>query len=50
VRREVLQAVVTEHGGKAPTPDGGEGPSLRAIPEQNLAACVAALEALPAQF
>jgi hypothetical protein len=41
------QNVVMAHGGKAPMPKGGEGPSLKALPTEQFAACVAALRALP---
>jgi hypothetical protein len=46
---DTVQAVVMKHGGTAPKPDGtGHGPSLKAIPEANYGAVLAALNALPA--
>jgi hypothetical protein len=48
VRTEVVQKVVMEHGGKARNPDIGiEGPSLKALPESQFAACIAVLQTLP---
>lgn len=45
--QDTIQKVVMAHGGKAPVPTGGEGPSLRALPEAQFAATIAALKALP---
>lgn len=45
--QDAVQKVVMEHGGKAPNPAGGEGPSLKALPADKFAATVAALKALP---
>lgn len=46
--QDAVQQVVMANGGKANKPDGGgEGPSLKALPEANFAATVAALKALP---
>lgn len=46
--QDTVQKVVMQHGGKAALPTGGEGPSLKALPEANFAAVIAALKALPA--
>jgi len=44
VRTAVVQRVVIEHGGRK-----GDIPSLRALPRENAAKCVAAIEALPSR-
>jgi hypothetical protein len=41
------QNVVMAQGGKVPISEAGEGPSLKALPTEQFAACVAALRALP---
>lgn len=47
--QDTVQKVVMANGGRANKPDGGgEGPSLKALPEANFAATIAALKALPA--
>lgn len=45
--QDKAQQVVMQHGGKAPNATGGEGVSLKALPEANYAATIAALKALP---
>lgn len=45
--QDTVQKVVMKHGGKAPLQTGGEGPSLKALPEANYAACLAEIKALP---
>jgi septal ring-binding cell division protein DamX len=45
---DTVQKVVMEHGGKAPGADGGPAmPSLKALPPDQFAACIAAINALP---
>lgn len=45
---DTCKKVVMDHGGKAPKPDGGgDEASLKALPEANYAATIAALKALP---
>lgn len=47
--QDTVQKLVMGFGGKAPKPDGGgDGPSLKALPEAQFAAVIAALKALPA--
>ena len=46
--QDTVQKIVMKHGGKAALPTGGEGPSLKALPESAFAAVVAELKALPA--
>lgn len=46
--QDTVQKVVMAHGGKATQPTGGEGPSLKALPESQYAAVIAAIQALPA--
>lgn len=45
--QDAAQKVVMANGGKAAKPEGGEGPSLKALPEANYAATIDALKALP---
>lgn len=45
--QNTVQQIVMKHGGKAPVPTGGEGPSLLALPESAYAAVAAELKALP---
>lgn len=45
--QDTVQKIVMKHGGKAPKPEGGEGPSLKALPESAFAAVVEELKALP---
>lgn len=45
--QDTVQKVVMKHGGKGALPTGGEGPSLKALPEANYAACIAEIQALP---
>lgn len=45
--QDAAQKVVMANGGKAVNPAGGEGPSLKALPEANYAATIDALKALP---
>lgn len=44
---DTVQKVVMAHGGKAPGPNGVEGPSLKALPVPSYAAVIAAIKALP---
>lgn len=44
---DTVQKVVMAHGGKAPGPNGVEGPSLKALPVPSYAAVIAAVKALP---
>lgn len=45
---DTIQKLLMQHGGKAPIPgQGGEGPSLKDLPEANFAGFVTALKALP---
>lgn len=45
---DAVQKIVMAHGGKALNPaTGGDGPSLKALPEAQFAATIAAIEALP---
>lgn len=46
--QDTVQKVVMKHGGKAALPSGGEGPSLKALPEAAYVAVIAELKALPA--
>lgn len=45
--QDLVQKVVMKHGGKAPLQAGGEGPSLKALPESAYAACIKEIQALP---
>lgn len=45
--QDTVQKVVMKHGGKAALASGGEGPSLKALPEGSYAAVIAELKALP---
>lgn len=45
--QDSVQKVVMANGGKAAKPEGGEGPSLKALPPEKFAATIAALNAMP---
>lgn len=45
--QDTVQKVIMEHGGKGPLSGGGEGPSLKALPESKYGETIAALAALP---
>lgn len=45
--QDTVLKVIFEHGGKAPLPTGGEGASLKALPEAAFGKVIAAIKALP---
>lgn len=44
--QDAVQKLVMQHGGRAAKPEGGEGPSLKALPPEQFAVTIAALQAM----